>query len=153
MSHFNIGEQFSAIFIQILFGSIGLLGNLLCWLKFSRRSLACFHHLMLSLAVFDSLYIITAMLLFGVPAIYAELVQCSTYYKFYFSFSHPICNPIRGKIICRIRGEEWYAHLVPILLPLAQIGLTGSIYLTVSISVERYVTVVHPFFKVVLSFF
>ena len=58
--------------IKIVFGSIGLLGNLLCWLKFSRRSLACFHHLMLSLAVFDSLYIITAMLLFGVPALYVE---------------------------------------------------------------------------------
>ena len=59
-------------FIQILFGCIGLVGNVLCWVKFSRRSLACFHHLMLSLAVFDSLYIIMAILLFGVPALYVE---------------------------------------------------------------------------------
>ena len=49
---------------------------------------------------------------------------------------------------CSIREEPWYAHLVPVLLPLAQIGLTGSLYLTLSISVERFITVKYPFFKV-----
>ena len=47
-----------------------------------------------------------------------------------------------------IREETLYAHLVPVLLPLAQIGLTGSVYLTLSISVERFITVKYPFFKV-----
>ena len=58
--------------MQIVFGCIGVSGNIGCWVVFSRRSLKCFHHLMLCLAVFDSLYILMAILLFGVPAVYTE---------------------------------------------------------------------------------
>ena len=34
-----------------------------------------------------------------------------------------------------------FARLVPLLLPLAHIGLTGSIFLTLAVSLERYTTV------------
>ena len=57
---------------------------------------------------------------------------------------HLILLPIR------IRKTSWYPYLVPILLPFAQIGLTGSMYFTLALSIERYTTVVHPFFKVTI---
>ena len=47
-------------------GCLGLVGNMLCVQTFAQKSpLKCFHHLMLSLAVFDSLYILMAIFLFG----------------------------------------------------------------------------------------
>ena len=33
------------------------------------------------------------------------------------------------------------------MLPLAQVGLTGSIFFTLAVTMERYFTVCHPFYK------
>ena len=53
-------------------------------------------------------------------------------------------NPVNPRVL----PGSVYDHLVPVALPLAQIGMTSSIYFTLAIAVERYTTVCHPFYKV-----
>ena len=78
-----------------------------------------FHHLMLFLAVFDLIYVCLSITIFSMPSLFPSLWTSST-----------------------------YLHMIPILLPMAQVGLSGSIYFTLAIAVERYCTVCHPFWKV-----
>ncbi|XP_023341605.1 FMRFamide receptor [Eurytemora carolleeae] len=73
---------------------------------------------MMFLSFFDLLYLIASLLLFSVPLIWNAAP------------SHPA-----------------FTKSIPFILPTAHIGMTGSIYLTISLAVERYITVCHPFFK------
>merc|ERR1719507_1027428 len=66
------------------------------------------------LAVFDSIFITTASITFSLPLL-------SNYWQ---AWVHP--------------------HLFPWLLPFIQISLNGSIWSTVSVTIERYISVVHP---------
>ena len=43
-------------------------------------------------------------------------------------------------------SHAWYS-IVPYSLPIAQTTMTSSVYLTVSLTVERYISVVKPFFR------
>ena len=47
-----------------------------------------------------------------------------------------------------VQTSRGYLQQIPHLLPLAHISLTGSIYFTLSISLERYNTVCRPFHTV-----
>ena len=38
-------------------------------------------------------------------------------------------------------------HLAPFLVPITQMALSGSVYTTVALTVERYISVVVPFFR------
>ena len=57
----------------MIFGAIGCVGNLMCIIIFSQKfAQKSFHHLMLSLAIFDLLYVLMSIMLFGLPTLYPE---------------------------------------------------------------------------------
>jgi len=103
----------------VFVGLIGFIGNIIGLLVFIKdKNKFTFHFLMLALAVYDSLYIICAVTLFSVPHIFPN-----------------------------VSSSYQYKVIVTWFLPFAHVALTGSIYLTLSITLERYTTVCHPFFK------
>ena len=112
-----IATVFEGYLIMIV-GSFGILGNFFFVVFFmTLKEKLNFHRLMITLAVFDTIYIILSMLEFSLPELSED------YQK---------------------KGYHFY--LAPLAVPVMQIALTGSVYCTVSISIERYLTVCHPFY-------
>ena len=110
---------FEAVLVVIT-GCFEILGNIIIivwFLKLPKK--LNFHHLMITLAFYDSIYIILSILVFAIP-------------EFFESYT----------------TEGYYHQVVPKALPIIQIALTGSIYCTGAISVERYLTVCLPFLTV-----
>jgi len=73
-----------------------------------------FHRLLVILAFIDSIHLLSSAATFSLP-------QLSETY-----------------------GAQYWPHIVPFSLPLAQTTVTASAHLTVSITLERYFAVVHP---------
>ena len=99
----------------------GLIGNIAAIFDFSksRKFQKNFYTFMLYLQLFDLVYIIVSILIFVMPKI---------------SISYRLDGP-------------WH-YIVPWAIPFGQISLTGSVYFTMIITIERYLTVCKPFYMV-----
>jgi len=97
---------------------IGLIGNFWLVVKSSRQRVQrVFHRLLLALATFDTIYIICSVLLYAFPAF------------------------IDGYT------KDVKLFIIPYILPIIHIALIGSIYSTVALAAERYITICHPFMR------
>lgn len=102
-------------------GIIGILGNILSMVILSRPQMrSSINYLLIGLARCDTILIITSMLLFGFRSIYP--------YSGYLFYYHYYIYPQISKYV----------------FPLSTASHTASIYLTLMVSLERYVAVCHP---------
>merc|ERR1712025_988627 len=102
--------------LLVIIGHIGLIGNIftMAVLRNQQMRKSVFNNLLLALCCFDTLFILT----FG-P------------YKAYNSLA---CHPL-------LMSES---YLKTLSWPLTSVGWLGSLYMTVAISIERYLGIVHP---------
>lgn len=108
------------IFLNIV-GFIGVFGNVLSMVILSRPQMrSSINYLLIGLARCDTVLIITAMLLFGFRGIYPYTGYTFWYYNYV------------------------YPRIVMCFYPVATSAQTASIYLTLMVSLERYVAVCHP---------
>ena len=106
--------------LLMIIGTFGIIGNISAIVVFTRQSLQkSFYGLMLSLAVFDLIFIITVIFGFGIPSLSPEFKDTAIYQSTFF-----------------------------LTRTLANIAMMGSVYLTMAITIERYITVCHPFYRV-----
>lgn len=102
-------------------GLFGIFGNVISMIILSRPQMrSSINYLLIGLAKCDTVLIITSTLLFGLPGIYP-------YTGYMFDYYHII-----------------YPKLSPFLFPIAVTAHTVSVYLTLTVTLERFVAVCHP---------
>lgn len=106
-----------------LIGMIGILGNSLSLIILSRPQMrSSINYLLIALARCDVILIITSMFLFGFQSIFPYSGG-----MFWFRYSYNV-----------------YSRIIKYLFTLAVIAQTANCYLTLLVSLERYVAVCHP---------
>ena len=109
---------FEGVILSII-GCLGLTANIMAISYFgsSKRRRQTFYGLMLVLAILDLLLIVSCFFLFSLPTI-------SEKYK----------------------TRPFYHYTILWVLPVAQMCFTGNTYLTVAVSIERYLTICRPLY-------
>ena len=110
------------IFEVVLLGTIGLvgiLGNTTAIILFvKKKDKVNFHRILTMLIMFDNILVFLNLIIFLMP-------HLNDYFR-----------------------VKLFAFVAPIIIPMAQIAVTGSIYSTVAISIERYMISCKPFFVI-----
>ncbi|XP_013776911.2 FMRFamide receptor-like, partial [Limulus polyphemus] len=102
--------------------ALGIIGNVISLLVLSRPQMQSSINCSLQgLAIFDTGVLLCALIMLGLTTL--------------------------GKLIHWLRFYTWviFPFIVPVVYPLALIAQTGSVWMTVVVTIERYVAVCHPF--------
>jgi len=111
----------------------GLVGNCLSIIILSRPAMSSsITVLLLGLTSTDSLLILTSVLMFGLPAIHQH------------HSVHMELNTEDSPPVFSYYMESVFPYITPIVYPLGLVFQTCSVYLTVCVSVERFVAVIYP---------
>ena len=87
-----------------------------------------FVHLISILCLFDTICILLNVLIFSGPLLNE-------------TYRHQVSNSFKKSKISNILFPQVFPHLVPLVLPLAQISLTCSVYTILALTVERFLAV------------
>lgn len=102
-------------------GILGIIGNIVSMIILSRPQMrSSINYLLIGLARYDTVLIITSILLYGLPTIYPY----SGYLSYYYFIIYP--------------------KISPVTFPIAMIVQTASVYMTFIVTLERYIAVCHP---------
>lgn len=120
----NDSETYFEIWMGCLLttvGVFGIIGNIISMIILSRPQMrSSINYLLIGLARYDTVLIVTSILVFGIPSIYPY----SGYLSYYYFIIYP--------------------KLSPITFPIGMIAQTASVYMTFIVTLERYIAVCHP---------
>ena len=108
--------------LNFLIGVLGLLGNVICIVILSRPQMkSSINTLLIGLVSCDSLLIVTSILLFS-----------------FTGFKHT------GVAFFHLYQDRIYPYILPVVYPIAMAAQTGSAYMTLMVTIERYLVVCWP---------